>query len=117
MPRGDVRSSYALEVTANEYTCQGLELDYVGVCWGGDLISYNAHHKWGQRSFRGTRWQTVRDADTKNWILNKYRVLLTRARLGTVIWIPSGDADDPTRSVSELDAIAEFLVTAGARPI
>ena len=33
LPKGDVRSSYALEVTANEYTCQGLELDYIGVCW------------------------------------------------------------------------------------
>ena len=34
-PRGDIRSSYALEVPANEYTCQGLELDFACVCWGG----------------------------------------------------------------------------------
>jgi hypothetical protein len=37
-PPGDIRASYALEVTANEYTCQGLELDFVGVCWGGDFV-------------------------------------------------------------------------------
>ncbi len=38
-PRGDIRSSYALEVPANEYTCQGLELDLLvfagaGTCSG-----------------------------------------------------------------------------------
>src|SRR5439155_15454304 len=37
-PHGDIRSSYALEVPANEYTCQGLELDFVCICWGGDLL-------------------------------------------------------------------------------
>jgi hypothetical protein len=117
MPRGDVRSSYALEVTANEYTCQGLELDYVGVCWGGDLIRANDDGVWTQRSFRGSRWQMVRDADAKNWIMNKYRVLMTRARLGTVIWVPEGDAEDSTRAIEDLDAIAEFLKTAGAREV
>jgi len=117
MPRGDVRSSYALEVTANEYTCQGLELDYVGVCWGGDLIRGDANEFWTQRSFRGSRWQTVRDPDTKNWIMNKYRVLMTRARLGTVIWVPGGSAEDSTRAIEDLNAIAEFLKIAGARPL
>lgn len=68
MPRGDVRSSYVLEVTGNEYTCQGLELDYVGVCWGGDLIRDDAGVAWIQCSFKGSRWQTVREPDTKNWI-------------------------------------------------
>jgi hypothetical protein len=117
MPRGDVRSSYALEVTANEYTCQGLELDYVGVCWGGDLIRDDAGRAWTQRSFRGSGWQKVRDPDTQNWIMNKYRVLMTRARLGTVIWIPEGRADDPTRAIEELDAVADFLREAGARAV
>lgn len=112
MPRGDVRSSYALEVTANEYTCQGLELDYVGVCWGGDLVFEDS--AWLQRSFRGSKWQKVNNTDIKRWITNKYRVLLTRARLGTIIWVPPGDAADETRSVEEMDMVADFFLRAGA---
>jgi hypothetical protein len=45
-PKGDIRSSNALEVTANEYTCQGLELDYVGLCWGGDMLWNWQVHSW-----------------------------------------------------------------------
>src|SRR4029077_15338739 len=45
-PPGDIRSSYALEVPANEYTCQGLELDFACVCWGGDLLWNDAAHGW-----------------------------------------------------------------------
>ena len=117
LPRGDVRSSYALEVTANEYTCQGLELDYVGVCWGGDLIRKGNNDVWIQRQFRGTRWQLVQADDTKRWIMNKYRVLLTRARLGMVIWVPEGDIEDETRAIKDFNAIAEFLEAAGAKPL
>ena len=117
LPKDDVRSSYALEVTANEYTCQGFELDYVGVCWGGDLIRNGADDIWIQRRFIGSRWQTVQADDTKTWIMNKYRVLLTRARLATVIWVPEGDVEDATRAIKDLNAIAEFLEVAGARPL
>jgi hypothetical protein len=42
---------------------------------------------------------------------------LTRSRLGTVIWVPKGDAEDETRAIRELNAIAEFLKTAGARAL
>lgn len=117
LPKDDVRSSYALEVTANEYTCQGLELDYVGVCWGGDLIRNAADNSWAQRRFIGSKWQIVRSEDSKNWIMNKYRVLLTRARLGVVIWVPNGDVEDQTRAVKDLDAVAKFLKSVGARPL
>ena len=70
-----------------------------------------------QRRFIGSRWQMVQADDTKAWIMNKYRVLLTRARLGTVIWVPKGDAEDETRAIREHNAIAEFLKTAGARAL
>jgi len=117
LPKGDIRSSYALEVTANEYTCQGLELDYVGVCWGGDLIRNSDNDVWIYRQFRGSRWQAIQANDTRSWIVNKYRVLLTRARLGTMIWVPEGDVEDETRAIKDLDAIAAFLKAAGARPL
>src|SRR5579863_3777075 len=32
---GDLRSSYQCEVFATEFEIQGLELDWIGVCWGG----------------------------------------------------------------------------------
>ena len=106
LPRGDIRSSYALEVAANEYTCQGLELDYVGVCWDGDLVRSSKPNGWLCRRLSGSKWQEVRKEDMRRWIRNKYRVLLTRARLGTVIWIPRGDQKDETRCPEKLDAVA-----------
>jgi Uncharacterized conserved protein (DUF2075) len=90
LPKGDIRSSYALEVAANEYTCQGLELDYVGVCWDGDLRWDDAATAWKPCRLIGSRWQTVSNADAKRWAINKYRVLLTRARIGSIIWVPEG---------------------------
>ena len=108
---GDIRSSFALEVTANEYTTQGLELDFVGVCWGGDLLF--GDDGWGHRQFRGYRW-TSANGDRKRFIENSYRVLLTRAREGMVIWVPEGDSGDETRVPAGLDATASFLMACGA---
>jgi len=45
-PRGDIRSSYTLEVPANEYTCQGLELDFACICWGGDFLWSEVSRSW-----------------------------------------------------------------------
>lgn len=115
--RGDIRSSYALEVTANEYGCQGLELDYVGVCWDGDMVWNEGDECWEPRKLNGWRWQTVHQPDGKAWALNKYRVLLTRARLGTVIWIPKGSLNDETRDPESYNRIALALERAGARTL
>ena len=117
LPNGDIRSSYALEVTANEYTCQGLELDYVGVCWEGDMLWDQAAVAWKPFKLKGPRWQKVTKADDKRWAVNKYRVLLTRARIGAVIWVPLGSAEDPTRDLSARNQIAEVLIAAGARTL
>jgi hypothetical protein len=111
-PRSDVRSSYALEITANEYTTQGLELDFVGLCWGGDLTM--AVNRWVTRRFSGTTWQTAKN-DRRRFILNSYRVLLTRAREGLVIWVPRGSVDDPTRDPDAYDRTASFLIACGAQ--
>jgi DUF2075 family protein len=113
LPRGDVRSSYALEVCANEYTCQRLELDYVGVCWDSDFLWKPREGEWVARRFTGPAWQKVRQPDMRTWIQNKYRVLLTRARLGTVVWIPRGDEADQTRDPSVFNNIAEAFAFAG----
>jgi DUF2075 family protein len=116
-PKGDIRSSNALEVTANEYTCQGLELDYVGLCWGGDMLWSDEPKRWIFRELHGPRWKTVRSPATEIYIRNTYRVLMTRARLGIVLWVPHGDVSDATREPTSLDETAELLRAAGARPV
>ncbi len=103
------RAAAALELSATEYSCQGLELDVVGLVWGDDLLRERAG--WRARRFAGTRWQAVRHY--ARHIVNTYRVLLTRARHETTILVPIGDADDPTRPPAEFDAIAQRLGEAG----
>ncbi len=110
----DVRASDALEMPATEFACQGLELDFVGLCWGGDLLWQDA---WRMRSFRGKSWNNVLRDDARAYTLNTYRVLLTRARADTIIWIPQGEARDKTRDPKEFDDTAAFLIACGARPL
>ena len=111
-PPEDVRSSFHLEVAGTEFEVQGLELDWVGLCWGNDF-HVSKDRKWVFRRFTGRRWSSVRDDDKKQFILNKYRVLLTRARQGLVLWVPPGVKEDPTLDPSEFDAIFEYLGACG----
>jgi hypothetical protein len=74
------------------------------------------------RRFAGDRWFTVRGAEERRFILNTYRVLLTRARYETVIWVPQGSRrnepwHDATRDAAEMDEVARFLLACGARPL
>ncbi len=114
-PEGDVRASYALEVVANEYTTQGLELDLVCVCWGGDFV--RGVDRWEYREFRGHRWCNVRKPENQKQILNSYRVLLSRAREGLLIWIPEGSDEDKTRPRDEMDRTYEYLLRCGAKAL
>ena len=111
----DVRSSYYLETPATEFGIQGLELDWTGVCWDTDLVP--AKGEWQIRAFKGTHWQNVRDATRRQYVLNKYRVLLTRAREGMVIWVPRGDPSDETRPAPYYDSIAGHLLSCGVSEI
>ncbi len=112
-PHGDYRSSNSLEVTANEYTCQGLEIDFAGVCWGGDLARDSNQSGWLFRRLHKTTWQNVHNDDLRRYILNKYRVFLTRAREGLVIFVPCGDSGDSTRVPGTYEAIADYLILCG----
>jgi hypothetical protein len=112
----DVRASDALEMPATQFACQGLELDFVGLCWGGDLIR-GSDGEWVARAFRGTNWQTHRARDRIDFQINSYRVLLTRARYETVIWVPEGSEDDRTNDPATMNAVARFLTACGARPL
>jgi hypothetical protein len=113
--KNDIRSSYYLEDVATEFDIQGLELDWVGVCWDADFRRQG--NEWGLYSFKGTRWQVVRDQFRRAYLANAYRVLLTRARQGMVIFVPRGDRRDRTRPPDFYDGTYEFLSSCGIERI
>jgi hypothetical protein len=118
-PTGDIRSSSQLEVAATEFECQGLELDWCGVCWGGDFVVIPGTREWRPRRLRTAagrrpRWYLEKPGDRQEFARNKYRVLLTRGRIGTVIFVPRGDLRDDTCEVAVFDSTADFLIECGA---
>ena len=116
-PATDVRSSCWLEVAATEFQCQGLELDWAGVCWGDDLTRDPSTSAWSHREFRGSKWTMIRKPTDREYLINKYRVLLTRAREGLGVWVPHGCSEDPTRDPNLLDATAAYLMDCGLKEI
>ncbi|WP_295770091.1 DUF2075 domain-containing protein [uncultured Mucilaginibacter sp.] len=114
-PRDDIRSSYYLEIPATEFGVQGLELDWTGVCWDGDLRRQKG--VWEFKSFKGSKWLSVSKKENQTYIINKYRVLLTRAREGMVIFVPQGDNEDPTRNPQVYNDIANYLVECGVKEL
>ncbi|RMG20905.1 MAG: DUF2075 domain-containing protein [Methanobacteriota archaeon] len=110
-PKEDIRSSYYLEEVATEFDIQGLELDWVCVAWDADLRLEKG--KWKYMRFRGTSWQEIHKNDAKLYLLNAYRVLLTRARQGMVIFIPEGNDEDSTRLRQYYDGVYEYLKKIG----
>jgi len=109
--KDDVRSSYYLEDVATEFHVQGLELDWACVAWDGDF-RYSSNG-WEQYSFVGSKWNHIHKAERKLYLKNAYRVLLTRARQGMVIVIPSGDIEDPTRNPDYYDSTFNYLKDIG----
>lgn len=109
--REDVRSSDALEDAATEFDVQGLELDWACLCWDANLRREG--DGWQTLQFKGTRWQFVNDAPRRRYLVNSYRVLLTRARQGLVVFVPSGSEDDHTRPPASYDPIAAYLKECG----
>ncbi|MHC4205448.1 MAG: DNA/RNA helicase domain-containing protein, partial [Planctomycetota bacterium] len=109
--KDDVRSSYYLEHVATEFHIQGLELDWVCITWDADFRC--SKEGWKHFSFRGNSWTCIRKEERKHYLKNAYRVLLTRARQGMVIVIPSGNSEDHTRSPEFYDATYEYLKDIG----
>jgi hypothetical protein len=110
-PAHDVRSSCALEDAASEFDVQGLELDWTCVCWDANLRREG--NEWAGYNFKGTKWQRINQEDRRNFLMNSYRVLLTRARQGMVIFVPHGDLHDDTRLPALYDPIFNFLTSLG----
>lgn len=111
----DVRSSFHLEETATEFDIQGLELDWTIVCWDADLRFENGDFK--HLKFVGTKWQNIKSADNILYLKNAYRVLLTRARQGFVIFVPTGDETDMTAKPEYYDGIYRYLKSVGIKEL
>ena len=113
--KDDVRSSFYLEDTATEFDIQGLELDWTCVAWDADLRFIN--NEWSYKSFRGANWQNINDEERIIYLKNAYRVLLTRARQGLIIFIPEGEITDPTRNPDFYEGTYTYLKGLGIKEI
>jgi hypothetical protein len=111
----DVRSSYYLEDVATEFHIQGLELDWSCVTWDADFRF--TPHGWNHNSFRGSRWEKIKKADRQTYQKNAYRVLLTRARQGMVIFVPPGSDEDETRQRVFYDPTFDYLRRVGLQEL
>jgi DUF2075 family protein len=88
---------------ATEFSSQGLELDCALLAWGSDLLW--AGDDWSIE-FAGKNRRPLKDPLTVR--KNVYRVLLTRGRDGTVVFVPPD---------SRMDATADWLAAAGFRDL
>lgn len=109
--KADIRSSFFLEDVATEFDIQGLEVDWTCVAWDADLR--HDGYGWAYKAFRGTAWQSINDQEARIYLKNAYRVLLTRARQGMVIYVPEGDASDATRQPEYYDKTYAYLRSIG----
>jgi len=113
--KDNVDSSYYLEVAASEFKVQGLEIDYALLAWDADFRRANGNFDYFK--FRGERWNHVNIPQRQMYLKNAYRVLLTRARQGLVIYVPFGDHCDKTRPPEFYDEIYYYLKSTGIAEI
>ena len=125
----DTRSSNFLEDAATEIQVQGLELDYTCLVWDADMRYKDG--QWHYYRFNGqTKWNEINpDTESKQeqmkYMLNAYRVLLTRARAGMVICVPKGNGnktdsgfwEDSTRLPEYYNGTYEYLKSLGIEEI
>lgn len=111
----DVRSSCFLEEAATEFYIQGLELDWAIVCWDANFRFRDGVFE--HYSFSGTDWENMKQSEAKLYLKNTYRVLLTRARQGMIIFIPPGSDSDKTRAHSYYDGTYCYLREIGIQEI
>ncbi len=113
--KSDIRSSYFLEDVATEFEIQGLEIDWACVAWGGNF--YFDGDQWKYQKFKGSKWMNINNKIDREYLKNTYRVLLTRARQGMIIFIPNGDDFDETRKGEFYDETYDYLKFLGIHEI
>jgi hypothetical protein len=110
-PPRDTRSSLYLEDAATEFQVQGLELDWTIVTWDADLRWHGSDSSY--HGFRGAKWTDVKKPERRQYLKNAYRVLLTRARQGMVIFVPPGATRDRTPNPSFYEGMYRYLTDMG----
>lgn len=122
--KSDIRSSNYLEEAATEIQVQGLELDYACVLWDADMRFHD--HEWTFYKFNGkNKWNPENNLENRKYMLNAYRVLLTRARQGIVICVPQGNSrvnsegfpEDPTRLPEFYDGTYAYFKSLGIKEL
>lgn len=113
--KDNVDSSYYLEVAASEFKVQGLEIDYAVLAWDADL-RYTSNG-FDYFKFRGTKWNHVNQEQRQHYLKNAYRVLMTRARQGLIIYIPEGDEEDISRLTEYYEGTYQYLKHVGIKEI
>lgn len=113
--QNDIRSSYYLEAAATEFYIQGLELDWVCLAWDANLRYTDGG--WSHHKFHGRDWRTIKPEKSRRHLINSYRVLMTRARQGMVIFVPDGDGNDATRRSEFYDGTYDYLKKIGFEEI
>ncbi|MDR1733259.1 MAG: DUF2075 domain-containing protein [Oscillospiraceae bacterium] len=116
--KDDPRSSHFLEEVGSEFDVQGLELDFAIVSWDADLRLPEGSRDWSYHDFRGNKWQNVHNPQNRAYMKNAYRVLLTRARQGMVIFVPEGNyPPDDSRRSAYYDGTYAYLKSIGIREL
>ena len=70
---------------------------------------------WSNVRFGNSAAAGVADNDVARqaYVANSYRVLLTRSRQGSVVFVPHGESEDATRAPEMYDRIFAFLLDCG----
>jgi hypothetical protein len=113
--KDNVDSSYYLEVAASEFKVQGLEIDYAVLAWDADLRYTSNGFEYFK--FIGTKWNHVNQEQRQHYLKNAYRVLMTRARQGLIIYIPEGDEEDSSRLTEYYEGTYQYLKHVGIKEI
>ena len=111
----NIKSSYYMEEVATEFDIQGLEIDYAIVGWDADYRYVDGKFEYYMP--RGSKWQHINNDEDRRYLKNAYRVLLTRARQGFIIYIPKGDNSDQTRLCKFYDGVFDYLKEIGIEVI
>jgi hypothetical protein len=88
------RSCRHLSSCVTEFGAQGLELDMALLCWGGDFRRVG--DQWSTEDARKIKVGAVAVRDPYQLRLNAYRVLMTRGREGTIVFVPPDATMDET---------------------
>lgn len=132
--KADIRSSNYLEDAATEIQVQGLEVDFSCVLWDADMRydngkwtfwKFNNWSNWSPDNQRIPGWKPEKNPENQKYMLNAYRVLLTRARQGMVICVPEGNGnntpegfpEDSTRLPSFYDSTYQYFKSLGMKEI